>query len=228
MRAGELLFLARLLASRRDRRYALRWARTLKPDYLLREAMPWLTFPAIDALELIDLKGKRVFEYGSGGSTAYWLRRDAQCVSVENDAQWYERIRRLLEPSAALDYRFVPPEEGVSATDPADPAAYGSASPEQRTNTFRRYCAQIDAFPDRSFDLVLIDGRARPSCIRHAAPKVREGGWLILDNSDRPYYLERTAADLAGFDRHELPGPVPVSAWLTSTAMFQRRSASRR
>jgi hypothetical protein len=212
-------FLAAIAVSG-QRRHTLSWARSLAPGYLLDTPSPWITFDAIEAIGRRLRAGMRVFEYGSGGSTLYWLRCGAELVSVEHDAAWFELVRSRLPRAARIDYRLVeadPPAPAPAPLDPADPAAYGSAHDAFQGRTFRRYASQIDAFPEGAFDLVLVDGRARPSCLRHAAPKVRRGGLLVLDNADRDYYLARTGPDLAGFIRevHTGVGPLNRAPWRT-------------
>jgi predicted O-methyltransferase YrrM len=88
---------------------------------------------------------------------------------------------------------------------------------------FHRYASAIDAFPDGSFDVVLVDGRARPACIRHGARKVRVGGWLILDNAEREYYVRHVQADLADFNRRSFRGAGPVNTASWQTDVFVRR-----
>lgn len=78
-------------------RYLWRWFKSLPDNYLIKNQLPWLVFAAIDFLEDLDLKGKKVFEYGSGGSTLFWLRKGANCVSLEHDRSWYEKMKPLLE-----------------------------------------------------------------------------------------------------------------------------------
>jgi hypothetical protein len=51
------------------------------------------------------------------------------------------------------------------------------------------YVKSIEDYPDGYFDLVVVDGRARPSCILHSMQKVKVNGILLLDNADRSYYL---------------------------------------
>jgi hypothetical protein len=195
------------------------------PDYCLTHALPWLPFPVIRFLEALDLAGKTVFEYGSGGSTLYWLKRGASCVSVEHDQAWYERVRSLTRHERRLDYRLVRGDVvdvlPVSA-DFADPLTYASADPDARGLCFRKYVSQIDAFPGSHFDLILIDGRARPSCLMHSIPKVRPQGIIILDNADRAYYLDRTAALLEGFELQTFFGHAPGAVAATATHVYRR------
>ena len=223
---SQLRFFLSLWRSRHQRPYALRWLRSLRPNYLLDMPCPWLTFTAIDFLGRALTPGLKIFEYGSGGSTLFWLQfRPERVVSVEHDAAWYAALKRRLAPGVSVDYRLILPEPrapGVDQADPADPGGYASSDPAWAGHSFRGYAAQIDAFPDGHFDVVLVDGRARPACLRHSAPKVKPGGWLILDNSDRAYYLERTAPLLRHFERRVFAGATPQVLNLSETTLFTR------
>lgn len=55
---------------------------------------------------------------------------------------------------------------------------------------FSAYVKAIEAYTDASFDLVIVDGRVRHSCITHAISKVKKVGLLLVDNADRNYYLQ--------------------------------------
>jgi hypothetical protein len=213
----------RLLGSPTQRKHLFRWLSSLRRDYLLAAGQPWIVFDAIDRLRSLPLGNKRVFEYGSGGSTLFWLRRGAHVTSVEHDAAWHRRLRERHLVDAVLDYRLVPPEPaGPVDLDPADPDSYVSADRGSSGRQFERYCRQIDEFPDGFFDLVLIDGRARPSCIKHAHRKVAGGGLLVLDNSDREYYLRRAAGYLRGFEPTVYRGATPGLDSFSETTVFER------
>lgn len=222
-------FLLRILASPSQRRHARRWLRSLTSGYLLETATPWLAFDAIDYLEHHLRTHIRVFEYGSGGSTLFWLRYGASCVSVEHEAHWYALLRPQLAAEPSAEYRFVAPEPVATEClplDPADPAQYASADLALRDYSFRAYASQIDEFADRSFDVILIDGRARPSCIMHAARKVADGGMLILDNANRSYYTAQAGDFLRGFSRMQFSGVGPCGTEMSRTDIYVRDSDS--
>lgn len=220
---ARLRFAARLLTRSGQQRYLVPWIRSQQPAYLLRVGLPWLCFAAIAALDRLDLHGWRVFEYGSGGSTRYWLRRGASVVSVEHDAAWYASIHSLVPSDAPLDYRLTLPEPAPPGpADPSDPTAYRSGDPAYAGCSFARYAAEIDAFPQEYFNLVLVDGRARPSCVLHALPRLRRGGLLILDNSDRAYYTARLGPLLAGWRATVYAGAAPGPPVFTQTTFYVR------
>jgi len=214
-----------LLRNSNQRKHVFRWLRSFRKDYLLKEKQPWLVFDAIDFLNSLRLEGKRVFEYGSGGSTLFWLRHGAHLTSIEHDQAWYHTLREQYLSGAAFDYRLIQPQYiGHQNLDPANPELYASSDELFSHHSFWSYCSQIDEFPDNYFDLVSIDGRARPSCIKHAHKKVRVGGLLVLDNSDREYYLRMTVTFLRDYDRRIFRGVAADPAWFTETTVFTRRA----
>jgi hypothetical protein len=189
-------------------RHIGRWLRSLQPDYLLRQGMPWLVFDVLDYLDQYDLRGRRVCEFGSGGSTLYWLRRGAQLISVEHDPAWYARVQARIPREAMIDYRLVP--------------AHAAGVPDDER--LQAYVAQIDHCADHSLDLVLVDGLARTACLRRAAPKVRPGGLLVLDNSDRPAYTATLGASLAAYQALVLRGACPCVPLFSQTTIYQRQT----
>ena len=60
--------------------------------------VPWLTYPAIRFLD-VRLEGRRLFEFGSGSSTAWFAHRCREVVSVENNPGWFEMVRARLSAS---------------------------------------------------------------------------------------------------------------------------------
>lgn len=218
-------FVRKILASPGQRRHLLRWIRSMSPDFLFDEPSPWITCDAYDYLRKRLPQGARVFEYGSGGSTLFWKHRGAALVSVEHDREWYETVRRRLGNSPGVDYRLVPPEQragGGNGADPSEPRDYASDDTRYAGLSFRNYVSQIDAFPDASFDVLLIDGRARPSCIMHGGGKVRIGGFLVLDNADRSYYTEKVRAYLENYERRRFFGVLPSIPYFSATDVYVR------
>lgn len=208
-----------------QRKHAFRWLCSLHTGYLLDKPSPWLTFDAIEFLNGRIKREMRVFEYGSGGSTLFWLHWDATCTSVEHDLSWYSVVSQRLASWRSIDYRLVPPETRDDAShscDRADPESYASGDTCFRNCSFRNYVSQIDAFPNEHFDIVLIDGRARPACIKHSACKVKLGGLLIIDNSERDYYFLRTKPYLGNFQKKEFLGVGPVNEHMWKTDIHIR------
>lgn len=217
-----------VLRSRSQRRHLLAWLRSLRENYLLSAPSPWLAFDAIHFIETRLQPNPHIFEYGSGGSTLFWLIKGAKLVSVEHDIQWFETISRQVvgaQTITRLDYRIIPPQRAeteITDGQRADPTQYRSGDQAFRQYQFRDYVSQIDEFPADTFDLVMVDGRARPACIMHSASKIKPGGMLVLDNADRTYYLQNTGQWLKEFTCYSFYGVTPSLPGFTHTDVFVR------
>jgi hypothetical protein len=205
------------------------WRRSLRGNSdALADEIPWLTFPAIRFLDHIINREVRVYEYGSGGSTLYFSRKAREVFSVEHDPAWYGRVGALLERRGRdnVAIRLVKPEyeESAAGRDSSDPNAYVSGSGEFQGYSFKTYASDIDSYTDGFFDVILIDGRARPSCFRHSLPKVKPNGYIVWDNTDREHYSRTIRSVSDEFSFLDFPGPSPYVNFFTRTSAWQRRS----
>lgn len=208
-------------------RWLGKWARSLRKGATsVADESPWMTFAAIAHLErhLAALGGKgRVFEWGSGGSTLFFARRAAEVTAVENDAEWAETVRKACAernlPHVTVACHGADEARPPVEFDAADPAQYYSGSAVYQGHIFRTYAEHIGSQPDAHLDLVVVDGRVRPACLRLGMAKVKPGGLLVLDNAERTWYARaRALADAAGWERtdHSGPGPYNQHFWLTT------------
>ena len=214
-----------LLNSSDQRKFTASWIMSLKSGYLLKTGTPWFTFDAINYLQTHLQRGGRVFEYGSGGSTLFWLSFEAALVvSIEHDRQWFDLLNQHVGQLPYVDYRLITPERETfdGPHNPADPTCYCSEGASFCGYSFRNYVGQIDEFPNDYFDVVSIDGRARPSCIMHSVGKVKPGGILILDNAERSYYTAQTQLYLQNYRCNEFYGAGPSVGWMWQTDIYVR------
>ena len=134
---------------------------------------PWWPYPVIEYVGSNLRAAARVFEYGGGGSTL-WLRdRGATVTCVEHDQHWHRELAKNLGSDVLLRV----------------PSDTGTLRGAENAGFFDDYVETINQFEDESLDLVVIDGRARVACALAARSKVRPGGMLLLDDSDRKRYL---------------------------------------
>jgi hypothetical protein len=193
----------------------------------LQVGIPWLNFNAADFILQKMSPLQQIAEYGSGGSTLFFLRQNCLVVTVEHDPGWFRAVELAVRAeghqgrwTGLHETPFVIP--GSPNHDYENPDSYFSS--ESRNLNYRSYASALDRFPDAFFDLVLVDGRARPSCIKHAVAKVKLGGFLVVDNTERSYYLsDKTRAHLKNF----LPvfdefGPTPGLGHFTRATIFQK------
>jgi precorrin-6B methylase 2 len=148
--------------------------------------LPWTPFALTRWLESYLTKDMHVFEYGSGGSTLFFVERVEHVVAVEDDCTWaglvVAGLRRL--GCQNCEYLIREPEAAdIIADEYQDPVDI-----KYTGQSFEKYVRAIEAYPDKHFDLVFIDGRARKGCILAARSKIKAGGYLVMDNSNyEPY-----------------------------------------
>ena len=167
------------------------WMRKHKDP--LSEELPWLTFGAILFLEHIVTKDIKVYEYGAGGSTLFFSKHCKEVISVEHNKAWYNKVTEIVRKRGYKNCKVAllePATERVHADeDISDPNTYASSDESYSGKSFKEYAMSVEKYSNEYFDLVLVDGRARPSCFKHAIKKVKKGGFLILDDAARTHYL---------------------------------------
>lgn len=209
--------------------YYPRWRAALRSGTTtIQDRLPWLSFPAIDLLQRSLKITDKVFEFGGGGSTLFFMDRVAEVVTVEHDGAWFEILKEHLEAEKDATWTgvHIPPEDGdlVPSPDPAEPLHYASLDEASKGKNFKAYATRIEEHPDGYFDVISIDGRSRSSCLYHAVPKLRSGGLLILDNAERSHYTLGNAKALSELEV-VLNGMAPClhNRDLSETRIYRKR-----
>jgi len=128
--------------------------------------LPWLTEGAIAFLESYLTPDMRVLEFGAGASTLWFADRVQELVSIEgNDAWYHQTVKEVCGSKSSVTLILHKGYEGP----------------------------QRD-YPDEHFDFILVDGRNRVSCFLHSDRVLKQGGYIMLDNSERPRYAPCFAA----------------------------------
>lgn len=198
-------------------------------DNTLSRELPWMTYDAIDFLSSITTPDMTVFEWGSGGSTLFFARRCRSVISIEHDRKWSELLADKLRKLSVdnVDYFEIPGEEIPDWTkrDYRNPDDFISNDRNSVGLSYEKYVKSIDEYPDHSFDIVVVDGRVRNSCVKRAIPHVKKGGYLVVDNTDRKYYLAGSPAlqnpDL--WEKTEFQGPVFFQHAFGKTSFFRKK-----
>lgn len=171
----------------------LRSAATLRSVDAAGEPIPWITYPAVEYLEQLDLTDKTVFEYGCGNSTLFWSRRARRVCSVEHVETFYREIHPGLPANCTLSLE---------------------TQPEDYVRAIAR-CGE-------PLDIIVIDGHSRVACSKIAAQYLRPGGFIMLDNSDWFYEASANlrGADLIEVD---MSGFAPINDFVTTTSFYFHR-----
>jgi hypothetical protein len=158
--------------------------------------LPWITYPAIDFLDERLNKQMSVFEFGCGGSTFWWAERTKSVDSVEHLKNWFDDLR--VKVPANVDLHLV----------------------ELQPNG--AYCRTPMSL-NRSFDLVMIDGRDRVNCAIQSVGALKPDGVILWDNAERTeYQAGYDFLKAKGFKRLDFYGMGPSRVVKWSTALFYR------
>jgi|KBSMisStaDraftv2_1062788.scaffolds.fasta_scaffold151761_1 hypothetical protein len=202
------------------------WVLSFRPGYsFLKKPMPWLPFVATNWLNMYLRTDMKVFEYGSGASTIFMAERAGEVFTVEHDKQWYAEVSNALRQRGVTNCVYQLREPSFHQEGPCfasgDCVRTLIADPSERENPgvhFDSYIATIDTHPAETFDLVLVDGRARHACIRRAVPKIKKGGYLMLDNANDSRLVDCLEL-MRSYRRSDLQGIAPgwpPARWTTS------------
>jgi predicted O-methyltransferase YrrM len=131
---------------------------------------PWLVPASIGWLRRRVRSDWSILELGAGRSTAWFARRAARVISLEDDEFWHSSTRALLD-------------------------AAGLTNADLRLRPVEDFPREVATLPDDAFDLVVVDFLEAPTvtridCLDPAMNKVCPGGYLLLDDSDRPGYVD--------------------------------------
>ena len=170
-----------------------RWVACLQPGRnSVTDEQAWLSFPAIDFLDAHLRPEHRVFEYGGGGSTLFFCQRAGFVATVENYKKWFDTLTETVRQKGIQHWegQFVQgePVSGAHPRSASNPADFASNSPGSEHLSYEKYAKAIQHYPKAHFDVVLVDGRSRPSCIQECIPYLKSGGFLVADNMERDYY----------------------------------------
>lgn len=150
---------------------------------------PWLTRQACDFLDEWLRPTDVGVEWGSGRSTLWIAKRVGGLKSIEHDQNWYTRIKDSLQRAnlTNVDYNYAP----IDAAGPELPP-YVEAGAD---------------FEPETLDFAVVDGKLREECLTVAMPRLKPGGYLILDNAEK-YLAHATNAPAAVVKQAEAATPV--------------------
>jgi len=133
-----------------------------------------------------------VFQYGAHGATFWLAERVKELYVVENDEARFNAVEEEIY-NRYLDnvnlFHVPYDDSGRESTAFGDPLVYACGMGEYKHKIFKNYVRKIDEYEDKSFDFVLAGGRARPSCLLHAGPKVKIGGSVVLLDASVKHYF---------------------------------------
>lgn len=131
---------------------------------------PWIVPAAIGFLRRRIHADWSILELGAGRSTVWFAQRAGRVTSFEDNDYWADETRGRRDE-------------------------LGLENVELRQLPVEGFAAAVEALPDAGFDLVVVDFLETPTVTRidvlkPALKKLKFGGLLLLDDSDRPGYAD--------------------------------------
>lgn len=180
--------------------------------------VPWIPIKAKIWLDKNLKQNMILYEYGSGISTLYFTSKVKMVYSIEHDKEWFEKMKmKLLNFRVEnCEYSLIKPDYHSTEKSNKTHSIYSSNLKKYRNSNFEKYVKSIEKYPDKYFDLIFIDGRARIACILHSIKKIKPGGFLILDNSDEKQY-KIAHKILKKYKKYDIFGIAPSNPYLEFT-----------
>ncbi len=161
------------------------------------QAIPWFTYPAIDFLGERLKKSFAILEYGAGNSSVYFSERVGSVDALEHNAEWFAMVNTKVSGNTKL---HLISEEDLSSY------------------------ASFPATLNKKYDLIIVDAIDRNACMQQAVSLLREGGIIVLDDSEREEYADGRAFVVAqGFKCLDFWGMAPIVLHKKCTSFFYKQ-----
>jgi hypothetical protein len=134
--------------------------------------IPWMHEGVVNMLKNVLSSDTKILEFGSGNSTLFYSKYTNNIYSVEHDKTWYNKISKKLDNK--IVYKLI--EIDYVSKPSTDLKFYNSNSVEEIFEM---------NIPDEYFDIIIIDGIHRVNCAYGSIKKLKKGGILILDDTNR-------------------------------------------
>ena len=177
------------------------------PNYMGTNEEPWYTRGAIEFLVTDVLQEFfEVLEYGCGSSTAWFHSRVKSVTAIEHDSSWSGLVTDTISNLSPSNLKGQVNIINVPNSHTGQ-IKYRSVSDGR---FYDEYVNRIHTL-DKTFDLICVDGRCRTACIENSIRYIKNGGYLLIDNSERQRYAGAINALPSEWDRFDFVTPVDTT-----------------
>lgn len=164
------------------------WIQTVNTPRLktasLENIYPWFSFPSLDYLNKHISPDMHVLEFGCGCSTIWWAQRVSRVTSIERSTYWISEVSQALSRHAMVNVELVPFFEFAGTTEEE---IQSGVEPITLAPIVQRYIS-TGLENTELYDVVVIDDVFRNEAAAAAISRLKPGGMLVLDDSERPRY----------------------------------------
>lgn len=163
------------------------------------DPVPWMTYPAIEFLKNYLTKNHEIFEFGCGASTLFFSKKVKKVVGLETNPRWLGITQNLLSQAQSNNVEITLMPDGLE---------------NNLYQNFPENCEQ-------KFDLIIVDSLKRFECAKNAVAGLKEGGAVILDDSERKNYKKIFDFFVEkGFEKRDFFGIAPGQLRIKNTTIF--------
>lgn len=189
-------------------KYKAGWEKSFMEGFSQDEngmALPWMTYTFIEHISENLNKDQVIFEFGLGASTLFFAPKVKKIVVIESNEMWLRIMKMKLAQANINNVEIIFMEDGFINKD------Y-----EYSAKNYARIYEQ-------KFDFIFIDSLKRFECLKKSIPALKEGGKLVLDDSERKSYKKifKFFAD-KGFCKEDFFGIAPGQFYLKNTTIFYK------
>ncbi len=127
---------------------------------------PWIVPEAVPVCEKILNNKMLALEWGSGRSTLWYAKRVEKLISIEHNLIWYDLVKEKLANSKIDNVEYIFAQEHSAGSDGVS-----------------EYVAAANKYEDETVDFIVVDGALRQDTLKMALRKIKQGGYILLDNS---------------------------------------------
>lgn len=147
---------------------------------------PWMSKIEIQTILKYLNKDQTVLEFGCGGSTNFFCDYVKDYYSIEHNEEWFCKIDAIKKNNVRIYH--VKRNQTTSEDQRIKPYCLEGLEQSSRYKDFYDYIT-YPAKMNTVFDVVLVDGRARPECAKFIKPYLNNNGYLFIhDYWDRKHY----------------------------------------
>ena len=161
------------------------------------DPIPWFTYPLIEILQNINWEGKKILEFGAGCSTIFFVKKNCEIISFEEDKNWSDFV---INKSNSEKLKVINRPVGFNE--------------------------ELNEVKNMKFDVIIIDGHERQEILKIVTEMdlLSRTGAIIFDNSEGYEFSQIIESDemFQQFSKVDFYGHTPGSfRKQSSTVIFK-------